>query len=168
MYYYRSNPNNYTNMVIVHSAKGSTWKNHKYIKKINGVYYYAKDKVKEATDRLAWEAGGKEAREYSDAANLYNMTKDANRWASNAAGVKPSGHEVAKRYNNEQRAYKRYTAAKKAYEKTPLYKYNSMKSSVKNAVSRAVSSAKKAGSTVSKKASSLYKKGSSAIKRLFK
>jgi hypothetical protein len=28
---------------ICHSAKGTTWKNHKYIKKINGVYYYAKD-----------------------------------------------------------------------------------------------------------------------------
>lgn len=30
---------------ISHSAKGTTWKDHKYIKKINGIYYYAKDKI---------------------------------------------------------------------------------------------------------------------------
>lgn len=30
---------------IMHSPKGTTWKDHKYIKKINGVYYYAKDKI---------------------------------------------------------------------------------------------------------------------------
>lgn len=27
-------------MFLMHSAKGSTWKNHKYIKRINGTYYY--------------------------------------------------------------------------------------------------------------------------------
>lgn len=29
--------------LIIHSAKGSTWKDHKYIKKIDGTYYYPKD-----------------------------------------------------------------------------------------------------------------------------
>lgn len=29
--------------VIIHSAKGSTWKDHKYIKKKDGTYYYPKD-----------------------------------------------------------------------------------------------------------------------------
>lgn len=28
------------NIVLLHSAKGSTWENHKYIKRINGTYYY--------------------------------------------------------------------------------------------------------------------------------
>lgn len=37
---------------LMHSAKGSTWKNHKYVKKVNGVYYYAKDKVTEAKDKV--------------------------------------------------------------------------------------------------------------------
>lgn len=30
---------------IMHSPKGTTWKDHKYIKKINGVYYYTKNKL---------------------------------------------------------------------------------------------------------------------------
>lgn len=29
-----------TNQVLVHSAKGSEWDKHKYVKKIDGVYYY--------------------------------------------------------------------------------------------------------------------------------
>lgn len=29
-----------TNQILVHSAKGSTWEDHKYVKKIDGVYYY--------------------------------------------------------------------------------------------------------------------------------
>lgn len=29
-----------TNQILVHSAKGSTWDDHKYVKKIDGVYYY--------------------------------------------------------------------------------------------------------------------------------
>lgn len=29
-----------TNQILVHSAKGSTWEDHKYAKKIDGVYYY--------------------------------------------------------------------------------------------------------------------------------
>lgn len=33
------NPND-TGYVISHSAKGSTWEKHKYLKKINGLYYY--------------------------------------------------------------------------------------------------------------------------------
>jgi hypothetical protein len=37
---------------IAHSAKGTTWKNHKYIKKINGVYYYAKDAASKAKESL--------------------------------------------------------------------------------------------------------------------
>lgn len=37
---------------LTHSAKGSTWKDHKYIKKINGVYYYAKDRIKEKQQLL--------------------------------------------------------------------------------------------------------------------
>lgn len=28
------------NQILVHSAKGSTWEDHKYVKKIDGVYYY--------------------------------------------------------------------------------------------------------------------------------
>lgn len=34
---------NINNCQIIHSAKGSTWDDHKYIKKVNGVYYYPKD-----------------------------------------------------------------------------------------------------------------------------
>lgn len=33
---------------IIHSAKGSTWKNHKYIKKLNGIYYYTKEQLAKA------------------------------------------------------------------------------------------------------------------------
>lgn len=29
--------------VLMHSAKGTTWDDHKYIKKVNGVYYYPSD-----------------------------------------------------------------------------------------------------------------------------
>lgn len=29
-----------SNRILVHSAKGSTWDDHKYVKKIDGVYYY--------------------------------------------------------------------------------------------------------------------------------
>ena len=29
-------------MNLQHSAKGSTWKDHKYIKRLNGTYYYPK------------------------------------------------------------------------------------------------------------------------------
>lgn len=29
--------------VLKHSAKGSTWENHKYIKRLNGTYYYPND-----------------------------------------------------------------------------------------------------------------------------
>lgn len=166
MYYHKEKSNN-TNMVIVHSAKGSTWKNHKYIKKINGVYYYAKDKAERAIDEFVWNAGGKEAREFSDASHLYNMTRDANRWASNAAGKKPSNHELAIRRRNENMTRARYESTKRAYEKTPLYKYNTMKSGVKKAVSRTVNSAKKIGSMASKTATNLYKKGSSALKKIF-
>lgn len=31
------------NRIIVHSSKGTTWDDHKYVKKVNGVYYYPKD-----------------------------------------------------------------------------------------------------------------------------
>ena len=30
-------------MVLIHSAKGSTWKHHKYVKKVDGTYYYPGD-----------------------------------------------------------------------------------------------------------------------------
>lgn len=30
-------------LALVHSAKGSTWKEHKYIKRLNGTYYYPDD-----------------------------------------------------------------------------------------------------------------------------
>lgn len=43
---------------LTHSAKGTTWKDHKYVKKINGVYYYAKDKIKEK--QHLWEEQKKE------------------------------------------------------------------------------------------------------------
>lgn len=42
MSYYRGN------VYIIHSAKGSTWKNHKYIKKIGDVYYYTKEQLAKA------------------------------------------------------------------------------------------------------------------------
>ena len=29
-------------MSLQHSAKGSTWKDHKYIKRVNGTYFYPK------------------------------------------------------------------------------------------------------------------------------
>lgn len=29
--------------ILIHSAKGTTWDDHKYVKKVNGVYYYPKD-----------------------------------------------------------------------------------------------------------------------------
>jgi hypothetical protein len=36
---------------LEHSAKGSTWRNHKYIKKENGRYYYPKDESSNASKR---------------------------------------------------------------------------------------------------------------------
>lgn len=35
---------------LSHSAKGSTWKNHKYLKKVNGRYYYSQDELKTVSD----------------------------------------------------------------------------------------------------------------------
>jgi hypothetical protein len=37
-----------TKNTLTHSAKGTTWKDHKYIKKINGVYYYTKEELSNA------------------------------------------------------------------------------------------------------------------------
>lgn len=32
-----------SNLILQHSAKGSTWKKHKYIKRVDGTYYYPKN-----------------------------------------------------------------------------------------------------------------------------
>lgn len=165
--YYCIPRQNYTNMVIVHSAKGSTWKNHKYIKKIQGRYYYAKDKIAEAKDKFIWEHGGKESKEFTEAANLYNLARDTNRWAELNQSKRPSYREQAKRISYEKKAYDRMKKAQAAYEKTPLNKYYTMRDNVKKTVSNAVNAAKKAGSMVSKKATSLYKKGQSFLKKIF-
>lgn len=38
----RPNYRDYRRVTFLHSAEGSTWKDHKYIKRINGTYYYPK------------------------------------------------------------------------------------------------------------------------------
>lgn len=45
---------------IMHSPKGTTWKDHKYIKKVNGIYYYAKDKVSDWNEKREKEKQLKE------------------------------------------------------------------------------------------------------------
>lgn len=39
-------------LIITHSAKGSTWKDHKYIRKENGVYVYAEDLKEKAKNTI--------------------------------------------------------------------------------------------------------------------
>lgn len=39
-YFIRSKPIFIASQHIEHSAKGSTWEDHKYIKRIDGTYYY--------------------------------------------------------------------------------------------------------------------------------
>lgn len=75
-----------TNQILVHSAKGSTWEDHKYVKKIDGVYYYPvgyedgrtiddlkggkdskdKDEKKEKTDSKSKEEQIKEVKQNFD------------------------------------------------------------------------------------------------------
>lgn len=38
----RPNYRDYRRVTLLHSVEGSTWKDHKYIKRINGTYYYPK------------------------------------------------------------------------------------------------------------------------------
>lgn len=60
---------------LMHSAKGSTWKNHKYIKKVNGVYYYAKDKVSKAAGKVAEVT--KDALGFDEEEKAKDLTKKA-------------------------------------------------------------------------------------------
>lgn len=54
-------------MVLVHSAKGSTWDNHKYIKRVDGTYYYPNDyKGGRHIDSLKGEGSSSEKEEESD------------------------------------------------------------------------------------------------------
>lgn len=59
---------------IVHSAKGSTWKKHKYIKIVNGVYYYGKDAKNQGKpkrtvkEKLGLLTGATQKKDYEKAA----------------------------------------------------------------------------------------------------
>lgn len=82
---------------LAHSAKGSTWKNHKYIKKIGDAYIYAKaakkakKKAKEADERFDYEMNGA-GHNASVAAN-----EERNRLGKN---VKPKSLDVIRQYPN--------------------------------------------------------------------
>lgn len=58
---------------IIHSAKGSTWKKHKYYKKENGRYYYINDQgAEEAANELTIPLDRMEAHE-----KVYEKTRDS-------------------------------------------------------------------------------------------
>lgn len=63
-----------TNQILVHSAKGSTWDDHKYVKKIDGVYYYPVGYEDGRTiDDLK---GGKDSEEKADKKETDSKTKE--------------------------------------------------------------------------------------------
>ena len=91
MYYY-----------LYHSAKGTSWskKDHKYIKKENGKYYYSKNSVRE--ESVAYKAGQKVGKTLD---NLLKMYSKKNKNSSSPAS------QTKKEMSN---AYKKYI---KKYEK---------------------------------------------------
>lgn len=52
-------------MRLQHSAKGSTWESHKYIKRVNGTYYYP-DSYEGGRHLPSGESGGSDHSEYTD------------------------------------------------------------------------------------------------------
>lgn len=105
---------------LMHSAKGSTWKNHKYVKKVNGVYYYAKDKVTEAKDKVVKTAkdviGYDEEEELKKAGEAYDKTWDDQKELVSKQTEARSENQKAgidKAYGKDPTGSKKYEAEKK-------------------------------------------------------
>ena len=64
------------NVFIVHSAKGSIWEKHKYVKKLNGNYYYPVGyKLGRTIDSLDKESGSK-SEDSTEKERTYDLTDD--------------------------------------------------------------------------------------------
>ena len=96
------------NTVLAHSAKGTTWKNHKYFKKVGNRYYYSHD-IKAARNKMK-------------AADQYNMStrsalkryqkgmKNVTKRANKGYNITADEYYVDKRYLDD------LSAAKEKYD----------------------------------------------------
>lgn len=146
---------------IAHSAKGSSWKKHKYIKKIGDVYYYTKEQLAKAGKAIA-------------DTEIYSETKSVN------GG---SGYKIIKdkhvTIGSAAKNLKKSIAGIELYgTKTtvnggagPKVIRNDMTTvgDVANRAKKAVSSAtKKVANVGTKTATNLYSKGKTAIQKIMR
>lgn len=86
---------------LMHSAKGTTWKNHKYLKKVDGRYIYPKERF---NTNLSKRAARKRIRNTGDVAEGLGEGASSVSGAANNKEVVKNASEVqklSKQYNNQ-------------------------------------------------------------------
>lgn len=104
---------------LEHSPKGSTWKKHKYLRKINGRYYYDIRDLDNATEKFK----DKKSQEYNRLEQVAKEAKTRNNPQLNAGGTQSSNIIAAKnaiRLAKESEAY-RFSMYKTAAATTTAY-----------------------------------------------
>ena len=150
--------------VLMHSAKGTTWKNHKYLKKIGNAYIYAKaaskakKKSKEAYD---------EAKD--DGLSTVHAKRNANNVSNRHNGGEPQSFDPAaskgkdaKLWNDVSESYRKHGAIQ--YQNALMYdrasdSYKKLaKQNLASIPKEMISDGKKALEKIKSKMSSIFKK----------